>query len=51
MYPPKIKNKTSMATFTTSIQHYTGISSEGNKARKRSERNSDLNRRSEATSF
>ena len=30
MFTLKIKNKTSMATFNTSIQHCTGVSSEGN---------------------
>ena len=37
-FPPKIRNKTRVSELTTSLQHYTGISSQCSKARKRNER-------------
>ena len=46
--PPKIRNKTSVSTFTTIIQHSSGSPSYSNQRRKRNKRNLDRKRRSKA---
>ena len=46
--PPKIRNKTSVSTFTTIIQHSSGNPSYSNQRRKRNKRNLDQKRRSKA---
>ena len=38
-FPPKIRNKTRMSTFTISIQHSIGSPSHSNQTRKRNKRN------------
>ena len=49
-FPPKIRNKTRVSTFTTIIQH-SGSPSYSNQRRKRNKRNSDWKRRSKALSL
>ena len=43
-FPPKIKNKTRVSTFTTIIQHSSGSPSHSNQRRKRNKRNPDQKR-------
>ena len=43
---PKVRNKTRVPTFTTTIQHSFGSFSHSNQSRKRNKRNSDWKRRS-----
>jgi len=40
-FPPKIRNKTRMSTFTTIVQHSSGSPSYSNHRRKRNKRNPD----------
>ena len=40
-FPPKIRNKTGVSTFTTIIQHSSGSPSNSNQRRKRNKRNPD----------
>ena len=47
-FPPKIKNKTRVSTFTTIIQHSSGSPSYSNQRRKRNKRNPDWKRISKA---
>ena len=50
-FPPKIRNKTRVSTFTTIIQHTSGSPSYNNKRRKRNKRNPDRKRRSKTLSL
>ena len=43
-FPPKIRTKTRMSTFTTIIQHSSGSPSYSNQRRKRNKRNPDQKR-------
>ena len=43
-FPPKIRNKTGVSTFTTIIQHSSGSPSNSNQRRKRSKKNPDQKR-------
>ena len=45
-FPPKIRNKTGVSTFTTIIQHSSGRPCYSNQRRKRKKRNPDWKRRS-----
>ena len=45
--PPKIRNKTRVPTFTTTIQHSSGSFSHSNQSRKRNKRNPNWKRRSQ----
>ena len=45
-FPPKIRNKTGVSTFTTIIQHISGSPSYSNQRRKRNKRNTEQKRRS-----
>ena len=47
-FPPKIRNKTRMSTFTTIVQHSSGSPSYSNHRRKRNKRNPDQKIRSKA---
>ena len=47
-FPPKIRNKTRVSTFTTIIQYSSGSSGYSNQRRKKNERNPDQKRRSKA---
>ena len=47
-FPPKIRNKTGVSTFTTIIQHSSGSPSYTNQRRKRNKRNPDQKRKSKA---
>ena len=43
-FPPKIRNKTRMSTYTTTIQYSSGSPSYSNQRRKRNKRNPDWKR-------
>ena len=47
-FPPKIRNKTRVSTFTTIIQHSSGSPSYSSQRRKRKKRSLDRKRRSKA---
>ena len=47
-FPPKIRNKAKVSTFTTIIQHSSGSLSYSNQRRKRNKRNPDQKKRSKA---
>ena len=47
-FPPKIRNKTRMSTFTTIVQHISGSPSYSNQRRKRNKMNPDWKRKSKA---
>ena len=50
-FPPKIRNKTRMSTYTTTIQYSSGSPSYSNRRRKRNKRNPDLKRKCKALSL
>ena len=45
-FPPKVRNKTRVPTFTATIQHSSGSFSHSNQSRKRNKRNPNWKRRS-----
>ena len=47
-FPPKMRNKTKVSTFTTIIPHSSGSPSYSNQRRKRNKRNPEWKRRSKA---
>ena len=47
-FPLKVRNKTRVPTFATTIQHSFGSFGHGNQSRKRNKRNPDWKRRSKA---
>ena len=49
--PPKIRNKTTVSPFTTTIQHSSGSPSYSNQRRKRNKRNPDWKRRVKLSLF